>query len=120
HKQDRGDLQELHAKRNRGEDADGKITGAKRDCEADQEDARGQRSHGLAGERVVENEPEDALLIGVGRWRAFIVNRPGKAPVQLVHLAFEHAAYLVEMALYQGSSTRSTSTYRPRLVSSSR
>jgi hypothetical protein len=81
----------LRAERNGGQHTNGEITCSERDREAYQEHACGQRPHGLAGERVVEDEPEDAPLFRVGRRRAGIANRLAKIYVaQFVDLAIEH------------------------------
>ena len=90
HQEDRRDLQKLNAEGNSREHADGEVAGAERDRKADQEDAGGQRPHRLARERIVENEPQQALLVRVP-WPDWIAelertryDNPKYVPVELL------------------------------------
>ena len=62
----RRQLEELHGKGHRRQQADGEIAGAEFHQKASQKHSGSERAHGFAGERVVEDQPECPL--GVSRF----------------------------------------------------
>ena len=99
---DRRQLQELHGERHRCQHADRDIAGAQAHRVTDQEHAGCERAHGLAGQRVVEHQPEGPVRrASSGRcrrvtthavrrqrsWRAVQAQRisPNQSPLRVTH-----------------------------------
>ena len=66
HQQDRRYLQELREEWNCCKHAYGEVVSTKRYRKTNQEYARSEGAHGLAGEGIEKDEPEDAAIFAVG------------------------------------------------------